>query len=66
MRLQGLAAESVPYPHETKGYWYTRYLKLRDAIEKADNFLNKVGDPIACHIVLYTALSEEGVPGYEL
>lgn len=58
-KLQGLAAEEVPNPRETKGYWYTRYLELRDAVKKADYFLNMVGDPIACHIVLFTALEDD-------
>lgn len=33
-RLQGLAAESVPYSHETKDYWYTRFQNASALLEE--------------------------------
>lgn len=32
-KFRGLAAESVPYRHETNGYWYRRYLRLEKALK---------------------------------
>jgi hypothetical protein len=48
-KFRGLAAEDVPYPHETSSYWYTKYLQGRVVINKLlDHHNDLENDAGAC------------------